>query len=97
MQQDIATSSVGTLFLDQVSELTQQQQQRLSNPLADCDEFKTGDQGHIRGKRRIISASSRDLRQEVRLSRFRRELFHRLAEVTSDVPPLTARGASLGS
>ena len=94
VQQDIATSSVGTLFLDQVSELTQQQQ-RLSSPLADCDEFKTGDQEHIRVKLRIISASTRDHRREVRLGRFRRELFHRLAEVTIDVPPLRSRTEDL--
>jgi DNA-binding NtrC family response regulator len=95
VQQDIATSSVGALFLDQISELTPQLQQQLSSPLADCDEFKTGDQGHIRGKLRIISASTRDLRREVRLGRFRRELFHRLAEVTIDVPPLRDRTEDL--
>ena len=95
VQQDIATSSVGTLFLDQVSELTPQLQQQLSSPLADCDEFKCMDQGSTRGKLRIISASTRDLRQEVKLGRFRRELFYRLAEVTINAPPLRNRTEDL--
>ena len=94
-QQGHATSIISTLFLDQVSELTPQIQQQLSSPLADCDEFESGDQRDNRGKVRIISASTRDLRQEVKKGRFRRALFHRLAEVTIDVPPLRSRTEDL--
>ena len=94
-QEDIATSTMGTLFLDRVSELPPQIQQRLSSPLADYDEFECAEQECDDGKLRIISASTRDLRQEVKLGRFRRDLFYRLAEVTINVPPLRERTEDL--
>jgi DNA-binding NtrC family response regulator len=86
-----ATPSIGTLFLDQVSELTPQLQHQLSHTLAECDESTNSDQEQVGEKVRIICAGTRSLRNEVKLGRFRRDLFHRLVVVTIDVPPLRNR------
>jgi DNA-binding NtrC family response regulator len=84
-------SNIGTLFLDQVHELTPQVQQQLSNSFAECDESSSRDQGNDHSNVRIMCASTRNLRHEVERGRFRRDLFHRLAVVTIDVPPLRNR------
>src|ERR1035438_8008982 len=94
-QDDVATSTMGTLFLNEVSEMTPQIQQRLSIPLADYNGFEGAEQESDDGKLRIICSSTRDLRREVKLGRFRRELFYRLAEVTINVPPLRNRTEDL--
>jgi DNA-binding NtrC family response regulator len=94
-QDDVAASTMGTLFLNEVSEMPVQIQQRLSIPLSDYDGFEGAEQESDDGKLRIICASTRDLRREVKLGRFRRELFYRLAEVTINVPPLRSRTEDL--
>jgi DNA-binding NtrC family response regulator len=94
-QEDIASSSMGTLFLDQIDELPRHIQQRLLSPLADYEGSEGAQQESNDGKLRIISASTRDLRKEVKLGRFRAELFYRLAEVTINVPPLRNRTEDL--
>lgn len=94
-QEGAVTHRVGTLFLDDVSELKPQLQQKLWYALSDFDQNTRSDQQDGYGRTRIISASTRDLLREVRQGRFRRELFHRLAVVTIDVPPLRKRPPDL--
>jgi DNA-binding NtrC family response regulator len=84
-------SSAGTLFLDQVSELTPQLQQQLSHSLAEYDESTDPEQQQVGERVRIISASTRSLRDQLNLGGFRRDLYHRLVVVTIDVPPLRNR------
>ena len=81
----------GTLFLDEVTKLSPSLQRRLSQALAGYDHGETRDQQKLCGKMHIICASTRNLRQEMKLGRFWRELFDRLVVVTVDVPPLRER------
>ena len=84
-------SDSGTLFFDHVSELNPQLQYQVSTALADRDLAKMLHQPSAEKSIRIISSSTRNLRQEVRIGRFRPELFYRMAVVTVDVPPLRNR------
>ena len=95
LKHDFAAPRVGTLFLGDVSELKPELQQQLSYALADFEQGNRSDRQDGHGRTRIICASTRDLHSEVRLGRFRRELFHRLAVVTIDVPPLRKRPEDL--
>ena len=85
--------SIGTLLLKQVCDLPSNLQVTLSHFLADYD-WNTND-GQSPEAVRILSTSTQDLRRQVRLGRFRRDLFDRLAVVTIEVPPLRKRLADL--
>ncbi len=83
------SSSIGTLFLDEVGELPPKSQLHLVHRLLDHD--GDHDQPNPLAAARIISATARNLRQEVKENKFRRDLFYRLAVVTLEVPPLRNR------
>lgn len=84
-------SHSGTLFFDQVSELNPRLQYQVSNALAERDLAKMLHQRSAKKNVRIISSNTSNLRQEVRVGRFRPELFYRTAVVTIDVPALRNR------
>ena len=81
-------SFFGTLFLEQVSELTPRLQQQLARSLAEADECTTREPHEVHEKVRIICSSTRNLHRDVKMGHFRRDLFHRLVVVAIDVPPL---------
>lgn len=87
----VGLSSIGTLFLDEVGELSLTTQLRLLHSLPDGQD--SGDAGNRNpwASTRLISATARNLRQEVNEKKFRRDLFYRLAVVTLEVPPLRNR------
>src|SRR5271167_1734948 len=81
-------SFFGTLFLEQVSELTPRLQQQLARSLAEADECTTRERHEVHEKVRVICSSTRNLHRDVKMGHFRRDLFHRLVVVAIDVPPL---------
>jgi DNA-binding NtrC family response regulator len=81
----------GSLFLDEVGELSVQQQAKLLTALEEGEIRRLGGEGTVRVDVRVLAATSRDLPQEMRVGGFRRELFHRLAVLTCQIPPLRAR------
>lgn len=87
--QDKNAAISSTVFLDQVCDLPAHLQPHLACLLANHKDPRMGEQR--RGPARIISASTQDLRREVKEWRFRRDLFDLLAVVTITVPPLRDR------
>jgi DNA-binding NtrC family response regulator len=81
----------GSLFLDEVGELTVSQQAKLLMALEDGEIRRLGGEGTVKVDVRVLAATSRDLPREMREGGFRRELFHRLAVLTCHIPPLRAR------
>ena len=84
-------SAIGTLFLEDVGELSPKSQLKLFHALPDGQDCATINQTNPWTTARIICATARNLRQEVNEKRFRRDLFHRLAVVTFEIPPLRDR------
>lgn len=84
---EAAKNAFGTLFLDEISELDPECQRSLLCALPD------GDAGTRRGllKARVISTTSRNLDEEMREGRFRRELYYRINGVCLRLPPLRER------
>ncbi len=80
----------GTLFLDEVGELSLALQAKLLRALQTREIQPIGGQP-IRVKARIISASNQDLEAAVQQGRFRLDLYHRLAVFPIVVPPLRER------
>ena len=85
----------GTLFLDEVAELDPRMQVKLLKVLDTGEFFRLGGVRKVKVDVRIITASNRDLKQLTAEGRFRDDLYHRLAQLRLDVPPLRERGEDI--
>ncbi len=81
----------GTLFLDEVGELTQPVQIKLLRVLQEKMIERVGGEKPIQVDVRIISATNKDLREMVANGTFREDLFYRLCVVPMGLPPLRER------
>jgi len=81
-------ASDGTLFLDEIGELPLEMQAKLLRVLENGEYQRVGETASRVSRARVIAASNRDLRQEVKRGAFRADLYHRLSVFTLGVPPL---------
>ena len=81
----------GTLFLDEVSDLSVSAQAKLLRAIQDMTVERVGGQGSRRVNARVIVATNKSLTRMVEQSRFRLDLYYRLSGVEILVPPLRSR------
>lgn len=81
----------GTLFLDEIGELTPQVQVKLLRVLQESEFERLGANETVRVDVRILAATNRDLDEEMRVGRFREDLFWRLNVVNIHIPRLRER------
>jgi len=81
----------GSAFLDEIGELSPLIQTKLLRVLQEREFKKVGGTETIKVKVRIISATNKNLEEEVLAGRFREDLFYRLAVVPIRMPPLRER------
>ncbi len=81
----------GTIFLDEVGDLSPLTQLKLLRVLQERCFERVGDSTPIEVDVRVITATNRDLHKEVRQGRFREDLFYRLKVVEIELPPLRGR------
>lgn len=81
----------GSIFLDEINSTTAKLQVKLLRVLQEHEFERVGDTQTIRVDTRVISASNRDLLEEVDQSRFREDLYYRLNVVSIVLPPLRER------
>lgn len=82
----------GTLFLDEIGELPLEMQAKLLRVLENGEYTRVGETQVRKSKARIVAATNRDLRTEVREGNFRADLYHRLSVFAVKVPPLRDLG-----
>jgi two-component system response regulator AtoC len=85
----------GTIFLDEIGELSQNIQAKLLRVLQDHSFERLGGGETISGDFRVLAATNRDLDATVREKLFREDLFYRLNVVRITVPPLRERRADI--
>ncbi len=78
----------GTLFLDEIGELPLELQSKLLRVLENGEYQRVGETQPRMSRCRVIAATNRDLRREVKKGAFRADLYHRLSVFTLGVPPL---------
>ena len=86
---DLAGS--GTLFFDEVSEMTSSTQVKLLRVLQEREFMRVGGTRVIPTTARIVAATAKDLKNEVEKGRFRDDLYYRLSVVPAFLPPLRER------
>jgi two-component system nitrogen regulation response regulator GlnG len=85
-------ASDGTLFLDEIGELPLDLQPKLLRVLENGEFQRIGETAARHSSARVIAATNRDLKREVREGRFRADLYHRLSVFTVAIPPLRDLG-----
>jgi transcriptional regulator with PAS, ATPase and Fis domain len=81
----------GTVFLDEIGEISQELQTRLLRFLQERDFERVGGNQRLRVDVRIIAATNRNLEQAVTDGSFRQDLYHRLNVIPIALPPLRER------
>jgi len=82
----------GTLFLDEIGELALDLQAKLLRVLENGEYQRIGETQRRVSRARIVAATNRDLRKEVKAGRFRADLYHRLSVCSIVAPPLREMG-----
>lgn len=88
-------ASGGTVFLDEVSEMSPSLQVKLLRTIEEHEVRRVGGNQTIKVDLRLIAASNRRLNELVEQGRFREDLYYRLRVVEIDLPPLRERGEDI--
>ena len=85
----------GILFLDEIADMSLAAQAKVLRALQEHKVQRVGSDKDIAVEVRVIAATNKNLKEEIEAGRFREDLFHRLAVIIIDVPPLSKRKSDI--
>jgi DNA-binding NtrC family response regulator len=85
----------GTLFLDEIGEIPVEMQVKLLRAIQESEFERVGGLKTIKVDVRLVTATNRDLEQEIQRGNFREDLYYRLNVVPLQVPPLRRRAGDI--
>lgn len=85
------TASGGTIFLDEIGDMSLSAQAKVLRALQESKVQRVGSDKDIKVDVRVIAATNKKLSKEIEEGRFREDLYHRLAVILIQVPPLNDR------
>ena len=88
---DFEQANGGTLFLDEIGDMSLPAQSKVLRALQENKITRVGGEKEIAVDVRVIAATNKNIREEIRNRTFREDLFHRLSVIVIDVPPLVKR------
>ena len=81
----------GTLFLDEIGDMSMSAQAKVLRALQESKITRVGGEKEIKVNVRVIAATNKDLKEEIKKGKFREDLYHRLAVIIIHVPQLKER------
>lgn len=81
----------GTIFLDEIGDMSLSAQAKVLRALQENKISRVGTDKDIKVDVRVVAATNKDLMKEISEGRFREDLYHRLAVILIQVPPLNER------
>ena len=81
----------GTLFLDEIGDMSLNAQAKVLRALQEQKITRVGGDVDINVDVRVIAATNKNLKEEIKKGNFREDLYHRLSVIIIDVPPLSQR------
>lgn len=88
---DFEQAHGGTLFLDEIGDMSLSAQAKVLRALQESKITRVGGEKEINVDVRIIAATNKDLKEEIKNGRFREDLYHRLSVILISVPSLRDR------
>lgn len=85
----------GTLFLDEIGDMSASAQAKVLRALQENVIQRVGGEKNIKVSPRIIAATNKDLRKEIKAGNFREDLYHRLSVILIHVPTLNERAEDI--
>ncbi|MFR7877063.1 MAG: sigma-54-dependent transcriptional regulator [Butyricimonas paravirosa] len=90
-RKEIRTRQRGTLFLDEIGDMSLNAQAKVLRALQEQKITRVGGDADINVDVRVIAATNKNLKEEIKKGNFREDLYHRLSVIIIDVPPLCQR------
>ncbi|MEI7981181.1 MAG: sigma-54 dependent transcriptional regulator [Bacteroidota bacterium] len=88
---DFEQANGGTLFLDEIGDMSLSAQSKVLRALQENKITRVGGEKEIMVDVRVIAATNKNIKEEIRNKTFREDLYHRLSVIIIDVPPLSRR------